>query len=86
MAFTAIDAVSRSNTYSGSRQQTEGGGVAFTAIDAVSRSNTYSGSRQQTEGANWGGGGGPNTQVHSRSHAHTKITQDVGNTFSKKNW
>ena len=54
IAFTAIDAVSRSNAYSGSRQQTEGGGVAFTAIDAVSRSNAYSGSRQQTEGR--GGG------------------------------
>ena len=50
MAFTAIDTVSRSNAYSGSRQQTEGGDVAFTAIDAVSYSNTYSGSRQQTEG------------------------------------
>ena len=50
IAFTAIDAVSRSNAYSGSRQQTEGGGVAFTAIDAVSRSNAYSGSRQQTGG------------------------------------
>ena len=47
IAFTAIDAVSRSNAYSGSRQQTEGGGVAFTAIDAVSRSNAY-------KAANWG--------------------------------
>ena len=64
MAFTAIDTVSRSNAYSGSRQQTEGGGVAFTAIDTVSRSNAYSGSRQQTEGR------GQNYKVHNISPVH----------------